>query len=155
MKAKIHKFYQIGMYILLDVNSGAVHVIDKMIYQIMDTADGTNDATVMAKLADSYKQEELAEALEELHKLIEMQQLFAQDIDVPPTFKEEGLVKSLCLMVAHDCNLRCKYCFADTGDFGHDRELMSKEVGKALSNTSSKTAGRVVTVRLIFLVGNR
>ena len=71
MKAKIHKFYQNGMYILLDVNSGAVHVIDKMIYQIMDTFDGTNDAAVMAKLADSYKQEELAEALEELHKLIQ------------------------------------------------------------------------------------
>ncbi len=55
MKAKIHKFYQNGMYILLDVNSGAVHVIDKMIYEIMDTFDGTNDAAVMSKLADSYK----------------------------------------------------------------------------------------------------
>ncbi len=141
MKAKIHKFYQNGMYILLDVNSGAVHVIDKMIYQIMDTFDGTNDAAVMAKLADSYKQEELAEALEELHKLIEMQQLFAPDIDVPPTFKEEGLVKSLCLMVAHDCNLRCKYCFADTGDFGHDRELMSKEVGEVAVEYIIKNSG--------------
>jgi uncharacterized protein len=63
--------------------------------------------------------------------LIEAQELFAPDIDVPPTFKEEGLVKSLCLLVAHDCNLRCKYCFAGTGDFGHDRGLMSNEVGEA------------------------
>ena len=131
MKAKIHKFYQNGMYILLDINSGAVHVIDKMIYDMMDVFDGTNDAVTIEKFAGEYDRAELTEAVGELHKLIDMQQLFAPDIDVPPTFKEEGLVKSLCLMVAHDCNLRCKYCFAGTGDFGHDRGLMTNEVGEA------------------------
>ena len=131
MKAKIHKFHQNGMYILLDVNSGAVHVIDKMIYDIMDIFTGENDQEVLQKLAGSYANEELSEALQELHTLIDLQQLFAPDIDVPPTFKEEGLVKSLCLMIAADCNLRCKYCFAGTGDFGNGRSLMSKEVGEA------------------------
>ena len=131
MKAKIHKFHQNGMYILLDVNSGAVHVIDKMIYDIMDIFTGKNDQEVLQKLAASYANEELSEALQELHTLIDLQQLFAPDIDVPPTFKEEGLVKSLCLMIAADCNLRCKYCFAGTGDFGNGRSLMSKEVGEA------------------------
>lgn len=132
MKAKIHKFYQNGMYIMLDINSGAVHVIDKMIYDIMDVFNGTNDEETIEKLAAAYAREEVAEAVGELHELIDQQQLFAPDIDVPPTFKEEGLVKSLCLMVAHDCNLRCTYCFADSGDFGgQQRELMSKEVGEA------------------------
>ena len=131
MKEKIHKFQQNGMYILLDINSGAVHVIDKMIYDIMDTFDGTNDAAVVSRLQGTYPAAELKESLGELHALIEAKQLFAPDIDVPPTFAEEGIVKSMCLMVAHDCNLRCKYCFGDTGEYGGDRELMSKEVGEA------------------------
>ena len=62
---------------------------------------------------------------------MERGELFAPDIDVPPYFGETGLVKSMCLLVAEDCNLRCKYCFAGTGDMGHDRRLMTKEVGKA------------------------
>ena len=131
MKEKIHKFQQNGMYILLDINSGAVHVIDKMIYDIMDTFDGMNDAAVVSRLQGTYSAAELKESLGELHALIEAKQLFAPDIDVPPTFAEEGIVKSMCLMVAHDCNLRCKYCFGDTGEYGGDRELMSKEVGEA------------------------
>jgi uncharacterized protein len=131
MKEKIHKFQQNGMYILLDINSGAVHVIDKMIYDIMDTFDGNNDAAVVSRLQDVYPAADIRESLDELHALIAAKELFAPDIDVPPTFAEEGIVKSMCLMVAHDCNLRCKYCFGDTGEYGGDRELMSKEVGEA------------------------
>lgn len=131
MKAKIHKFEQNGSYILLDINSGAVHVIDKMIYDMMDHFDGTNDAAVLAALQNRYAKEDLKEALEELHALTDAQELFAPDIDVPPSFQEKGLVKSLCLMVAQDCNLRCKYCFAETGAYGGKRAVMSEEVGKA------------------------
>jgi len=131
MKEKIHKFQQNGMYILLDINSGAVHVIDKMIYDIMDTFDGNNDADVVSRLQAVYPVADLRESLDELHALIAAKELFAPDIDVPPTFAEEGIVKSMCLMVAHDCNLRCKYCFGDTGEYGGDRELMSKKVGEA------------------------
>ena len=129
-KERIHKFYLNGMYIMLDINSGAVHVIDKMIYDMMDIYDGTNGAEVVAKLSDRYEKTELSEAVEELAGLIARQELFAPDLDVPPTFSDKPLVKSLCLHVAHDCNLRCKYCFAGTGDFGHDRSLMNKEVGE-------------------------
>ena len=127
---KIHKFYLNGMYIMLDINSGAVHVIDKMIYDMMDLYDGTNGEAVLETYSATYDRGDLAEALEELDALIATQELFAPNIDVPPTFSQEPLVKSLCLHVAHDCNLRCKYCFAGTGDFGHDRSLMSKEVGE-------------------------
>jgi uncharacterized protein len=127
---KIHKFYLNGMYIMIDINSGAVHVVDKMIYDMMDLYDGTNGEAVLETYSTTYDRGELAEALEELDGLIATQELFAPNIDVPPTFSEKPLVKSLCLHVAHDCNLRCKYCFAGTGDFGHDRSLMSKEVGE-------------------------
>ena len=103
------------MHILVDVNSGAVHVIDEMIYDMMDDFDGTNDEEVVQRLSRRYPEAELREALAELHELMAAGALFASDIDVPPTFKSRGLVKSLCLMVAQDCNLRCKYCFGDGG----------------------------------------
>ena len=131
MNGKIHKFVQNGVYILLDVNSGAVHVIDKMIYDIMDYFNGNNDNEVIDRLTGDYTEAELKEALEELHILMDKNQLFAPDIDVPPTFKAKGLVKSLCLMTAHDCNMRCKYCFGDTGEYGGERQLMTKKVGRA------------------------
>ena len=136
MSDKIHKFKQGGMFILLDINSGAVHVIDEMIYDMMDIFDmaedgSTNDEAVVEALKGKYSEENLREALEELHYLIDEKQLFTPEINVPPTFKSKGLVKSLCLMVAQDCNLRCKYCFGDGGSYGGERAIMSPEVGKA------------------------
>ncbi|MGI6091891.1 MAG: thioether cross-link-forming SCIFF peptide maturase [Veillonellaceae bacterium] len=127
---KIHKFYLNDMYIMLDINSGAVHVIDKIVYDIMDVFTGNNDQKVLAALDGKYEQVELKEVMAELRGLMAEGQLFAPDINVPPTFSDKPLVKSLCLHIAHDCNLRCKYCFAGTGDFGHDRGFMSQEVGK-------------------------
>ncbi|MBR6267694.1 MAG: thioether cross-link-forming SCIFF peptide maturase [Selenomonadaceae bacterium] len=131
MDKRIHKFEQNGTYILLDINSGAVHVIDSMIYDIMDIFCGTNDDDVVSKLGNKYDEVELREALSELHELMEAGELFAPDIKVPPTFRQEGVVKSLCLMVAQDCNLRCKYCFGDGGSYGGKRAIMSEEVGRA------------------------
>ena len=131
MKERIHKFEQGGDYILLDVNSAAVHLIDKMTYDLLDVFDGTNDDESVRAFSDKYPETELREILSELHELIDEHQLFAPDIDVPPTFAAEGIVKSMCLMVAHDCNLRCGYCFAGTGEYGGKRELMSNEVGEA------------------------
>ncbi|MDU4960097.1 MAG: thioether cross-link-forming SCIFF peptide maturase [Sporomusaceae bacterium] len=127
---KIHLFSQNGVYILLDVNSGAVHTVDEMVYAIMQLFDGGNDQQVLDALAGRYERTELREALDELHGLMEQELLFAPDIDEPPVFKAEPVVKSLCLHVAHDCNLRCEYCFAGTGDFGHNRGLMTPEIGK-------------------------
>ena len=118
MNNKIHKFKQGDDYILLDINSGAVHVVDEMIFDIMDIFDGSNDSEVISNLKDKYRNDELEEAIGELHELINEGYLFAPDINIPPTFAEVGIVKSLCLMVAQDCNLRCKYCFGDGGSYG-------------------------------------
>ena len=129
MKDKIHVFEQGGEILLLDINSGAVHIIDEMIRDILHTFDGTNDAETIEVLSDVYAKADIEEALSELHELIERGELFAPDIDVPPTFKQKGLVKSLCLMVAQDCNLRCKYCFGDGGDYGMGRAVMDAKTG--------------------------
>lgn len=136
MKIFIHKFKQGDDYILLDVNSGAVHLIDEATFQILDDFDGTNDAEILKK----YPAAATAEILGELHELIDAGELFAPEINVPPTFAARGVVKSLCLMVAQDCNLRCKYCFGDGGTFGH-RAVMSEEVGRAAVDFIIKNSG--------------
>lgn len=152
-RERIHKFYLNGMYIMLDINSGAVHVIDKMIYDMMDIYDGTNGDKVVEALSNQYDKAELIEAVEELGTLVARKELFAPDLDVPPTFSAKPLVKSLCLHVAHDCNLRCKYCFAGTGDFGHDRSLMSKEVGEKAVDFIIENSGQRKHCELDFFGG--
>lgn len=150
---KIHKFYLNGLYILLDINSGAVHVVDRLIYDVMDVFDGGNDRTVLAVLDGIYDRDELAEALTELRELIDREELFAPSLDVPPTFSDKPLVKSLCLHVAHDCNLRCSYCFAGTGDFGRARGLMPKAVGERAVDFIIANSGKRRNCELDFFGG--
>ncbi len=127
----IHKFKLDDNIIVLDVNSGAVHLIDQMIYDILDVYQGDNPQMVYEKLAGQYQLEDLQEAIGELESLQKAGLLFSKAPEIPEVFKEQPIVKSLCLHVAHDCNLRCGYCFASTGDFGTStRSLMSKEVGE-------------------------
>ena len=136
----IHKFKQGNDFILLDVNSGAVHLVDEMTFEVLDDFDGTNDAEILHKFTKKYPAEEISEVLAELHQLIAAGELFAPEIDIPPTFAARGVVKSLCLMVAQDCNLRCKYCFGDGGTFGH-RAVMNEEVGCAAVDFIIKNSG--------------
>ncbi len=150
---KIHKFYLNGLYILLDINSGAVHVVDKLIFDIMDIFDGSNDSAVLDALERQYDRTDLSEALDELRELMAGEQLFAPDLNVPPTFSDKPLVKSLCLHVAHDCNLRCRYCFAGTGDFGHARGFMSKETGEQAVEFIIANSGRRRNCELDFFGG--
>ena len=115
---------------VLDVNSGAVHLVDDVIYDLLDVFDGTNDDEAIAALQTSYPEKDLREALEELHQLQAEGLLFSPEFEVPQTFAETPILKSLCLHIAHDCNLRCGYCFAGTGDFGGYRAMMSKETAE-------------------------
>ena len=126
----IHKFKQGNDFILLDVESGAVHIIDEMIFDLLETFTGENDSETVQTWQKKYNPAEISEALGELHELIDAEELFTPEIETVPTFASLGIVKSLCLMVAQDCNLRCKYCFGDEGTYGH-RAIMSEEVGRA------------------------
>ena len=130
MEHKIHKFTLNDLYILLDVNSSTLHILDKITFDILDVFTGQNHAEVMTALSGTYSADELQEALAELGQLMEQGLLFAPNLGVPMSFSEQPIVKSVCLHVAHDCNLRCGYCFAGTGDFGHDRGLMSPETAR-------------------------
>lgn len=128
----IHKFTQGGLFIIVDVNSGAIHVVDKMVYDILDHFPSKSKEDVLSILSSDYDREELSEAIDEVKQLVELGQLEASDsyLDNAFTFDNKPVIKAMCLHVAHDCNIRCKYCFASQGDFEGDRSLMSLETGK-------------------------
>ena len=127
----IHKMRLDDYMAVLDVNSGAVHLVDDVIYDLLDYYDGANGEEALAALEGKYAQEDLQDALTEMQELQKQGLLFSPSFDVPPTFAEKPIVKSLCLLVTHDCNLRCGYCFADTGSFGGCRQFMSRETAEA------------------------
>ena len=130
--ALIHKFQvEDGIY-AVDVNSGSLHVIDELIYDMLDENKFEDLETLKSRLKDKYKSEDIAEAYEEIKELIDEELLYTKDLyeDIAKSDKGPHYVKALCLNVVHDCNLRCKYCFADEGEYKGMRCAMSPEVGK-------------------------
>ncbi|MBQ8788886.1 MAG: thioether cross-link-forming SCIFF peptide maturase [Oscillospiraceae bacterium] len=131
----VHTFYLNGYYIALDVNSGAVHVLDKLCFDLLnkfeDKLPEEFPADILEELSKEYSREELLEVYSELLELQKAGQLFSEDDYERFTDMMKGApIKSMCLHISHDCNLRCKYCFASTGDFGKGRKLMPIETGK-------------------------
>ena len=130
----IHQYKSNGYAIVLDVNSGSVHVVDDIVYDCIALLDqGCSKGEVTEKLSASYSKEDLKTALEEIQELTDQGMLFTEDIyeNAIEHFKERPtVVKALCLHIAHDCNLACKYCFAEEGEYHGRRALMSYEVGK-------------------------
>lgn len=131
----IHRYQKKGLNFVLDVNSGAVHLLDDISYAVSGLLDENMGDTCPQGIIDAlpdYTADEIREAYDELYELKKAGQLFAQDdyIDVSRYIPVNAPVKALCLHVAHDCNLRCKYCFASTGDFGQGRKIMPPEIAK-------------------------
>ena len=128
----VHKYSMNGYNIVLDVNSGSVHVVDDITYRVLDFYEENTLEQTQEALKDEYKADEVAESWEEIKELEKEGLLYTEDTyQFHPAFvNREPVVKALCLNVAHDCNLKCKYCFAKQGNFGGKPELMSFEVGK-------------------------
>ena len=130
----IHQYKNNGYNIVLDTNSGAVHVVDDLVYDVIGLLDqGKDSNSICQELNSSYPESDVKEAISECHELEEAGQLFTEDIyrDAMIDFKaRQTVVKALCLHIAHDCNLACKYCFAEEGEYHGRRALMSFEVGK-------------------------
>ena len=131
----IHRYQKKGLNFVLDVNSGAVHLLDDISYAVSGLLDENMGDTCPQSIIDAlpdYIADEIREAYDELYELKKAGQLFAQDdyIDVSRYIPVNAPVKALCLHVAHDCNLRCKYCFASTGDFGQGRKIMPPDIAK-------------------------
>ena len=163
----IHQYKNSGLNIVMDIESGSVHVVDDIVYDIVHALDAMDSVSDFRKVSDGevkasdfselegylkfmlskYNDEDIEEAYNEVKELIEEERLFTDDIykDFVMDFKKRTtVVKALCLHIAHDCNLACKYCFADEGEHHGKRELMSYEVGKKaldflVANSGSRT----------------
>ena len=130
----IHQYELNGYYIVLDTNSGAVHLLDKPSYDLLAQFDqplpDSCPPAIIQKLEGEYSREQILECFAELKELQDAEQLFSQDDYAPfAQMMTSAPIKSMCLHIAHDCNLRCGYCFAAQGDFGHGRKLMPLSVG--------------------------
>lgn len=142
----IHQYKNNGYNIVMDVNSGSVHVVEDVVYDAIKLLDAELPemeepaklpedlaGQVKERLTATYGGTDVQEALEDIQELIDAGQLFTKDIyqNYITDFKNrETVVKALCLHIAHDCNLACQYCFAEEGEYHGRRALMSFEVGK-------------------------
>ncbi|MCU6762595.1 Anaerobic sulfatase-maturating enzyme homolog YdeM [uncultured Roseburia sp.] len=130
----IHQYKNNGFNIVLDVNSGAIHVVDDTTYDVIALYEKHDKEGIVCKLKDRYPERLIEECYEEVKELADSQQLFTEDEYenyIMDFKKRPTVVKALCLHIAHDCNLACRYCFAEEGEYHGRRDLMSFEVGKA------------------------
>lgn len=131
----IHKYKLNGYNIVLDVNSGAVHVVDDIAYDILEfvneNMDKSLDNSAVDLLGNKYEKNEILNTYTELYELYANGQLYSKDeYKKFANMLKNSPIKSMCLNISHDCNLRCEYCFAAKGDFGTGRELMPLKVAK-------------------------
>ena len=161
----------------MDIESGSVHVVDDLVYDIIRILDEysktgpvrtvVDDDTIIPlpyeKIKDriisqlpSYDEQVISEAYEEIAWLIEDESLFTEDLykDIIEGFaKREPVIKALCLHVAHDCNLACKYCFAGEGEYHGERSLMSLETGRKALDMLVASSGNRVNLEVDFFGG--
>ena len=151
----VYQYKNNGYNIIMDVASGCIHVTDDIVYDIIAALQEYPDevkpvsydeaSAFLTGKMPGYPEGDIREAYEEVAYLIEQQQLFTVDDyqEILPAARQDGVVKALCLHVAHDCNLACEYCFAGKGEYHGQRQLMSAEVGKkALDFLVRQSKGR-------------
>lgn len=143
----VHKFKQLGYNIVIDSDSNAVHVMDDCAFDMLDFVSAPMTEEMPEELCEKlseYSADDVREAYGELYSLYSEGQLFAEDdYEKYSDTMVKSPVKSMCLNVSHDCNLRCEYCFAQTGDFGGERCIMPPEIGrKAIDFLIEKSANR-------------
>ncbi len=154
----VHQFKSNNYNIVLDVNSGLVHSVDDITYDFIDLCKTMSTTEAAKKLISESRvtEAEAYEIQEEIEALIADEQLFSKDIfeSAAKSFKKpQSIVKALCLHIAHDCNLACKYCFAEEGEYHGRRELMSAETGKKALDFLVKSSGNRTNLEVDFFGG--
>ncbi len=156
----IHKYKLMGLNIVLDVYSGAVHIVDDIFYDLLDKIGDNFDkdadySDIIATLGTNYGEEDVKGSFAELKNLVDAGQLYTDDFyaEIAAKWNKKSVVKALCLHIAHDCNLRCKYCFAGTGEYQGHRGMMSAEVGKAAIDFVIKNSGTRRNIEIDYFGG--
>ena len=155
----IHKYFLNGYYIVIDTNSGAVHIVDELAYRLLDfftekLKGECPDEIISTLVNEGFDKQDIIDTYAELKALCDDDSLFSEDTYRPfADMLTEAPIKSMCLNISHDCNLRCEYCFAAQGDFGHGRKLMPFEVGKAAIDFLIKHSANRHNLELDFFGG--
>lgn len=153
----IHQYKNNGYNIVMDINSGSVHIVDDIVYDIISLYEkGSSREAIFKTLQDCYTEEDIREAISEMDILQERGQLFSEDHyeEITKGMNQHAtVVKALCLHIAHDCNLACKYCFAEEGEYHGRRALMSLEVGKKAIDFLVKNSGNRKNLEVDFFGG--
>lgn len=153
----IHRYRNNGFNIVLDVNSGSVHVVDDVTYEVIPLfEEGKEKEEIVTLLKDKYAVSDIEESFDEITQLKEDGSLFTEDIYrqyIKEFKKRQTVVKAMCLHIAHDCNLACKYCFAEEGEYHGRRALMSYEVGKKALDFLIENSGKRVNLEVDFFGG--
>lgn len=162
----IHQYRNNGYNIVLDVNSGSVHMVDDIVYdlagiveELINRGVSAEHTAIMKEICGyqlAYDKEEVSEAVEEILELKDNGILYAPDIYENYVYdfkKRQTVVKALCLHIAHDCNLACTYCFAQEGEYHGRRALMSFETGKKALDFLVENSGNRVNLEVDFFGG--
>lgn len=150
----IHRFKGNGQFVILDVASGSVHVVDEMIFDMAADLLDLSKEEIIDKYKNRYDQKALAEGYDELYYLMEEGLLYSKDEPVDLSgFNPNCHIKAMCLHVSHDCNLRCAYCFASQGDFHGDRMMMDLETGKKALDFLLENSGNRYNLEVDFFGG--
>lgn len=154
----IHMFKNNGFNIVLDVNSGCVHVVDDIAYDAISVYEKNPD-NVKPEIMKKYpeiKDTDVDELISDIESLKETGQLFSDDIYeeyIDDISDRQTVVKALCLHIAHDCNLACRYCFAGQGEYNGESALMSAETGKKAIDFLIKSSGNRRNLEVDFFGG--
>ncbi len=156
----VHQYRNNGYNIVLDINSSSIHVADDMVYDIIEAMDqGMEKSRILQNLSARYAPDQIEEGYAECEELIRSGQLFSRDIyeacqeEIEAFSKRKTVVKALCLHVAHACNLSCKYCFAEEGEYHGQRAMMSVEVGKKALDFLVENSGSRKNLEVDFFGG--
>ncbi|MBQ2898066.1 MAG: thioether cross-link-forming SCIFF peptide maturase [Clostridia bacterium] len=156
----IHQYKLGGFNIVLDVCSGAVHLVDDIAYDIIELFEKETKESIINKICAKYfktSQDEIIECYDQINELKNGGNLFAPDTFEPMAgvLKEKtaGVVKALCLHVAHTCNLNCEYCFASQGKYNGERAVMSFETGKRALDFLIENSGTRKNLEVDFFGG--
>jgi len=145
-----------GFNIVIDVNSGAVHVVDDIVFDVLDFFCVKSIDEIITALQEKYPKKDIIDAFNEISELKEKELLFTEDVYeevIPKIERRMPVVKALCLHIAHDCNLKCKYCFAEEGEYHGKRSLMSLETGKKAIDFLIKASGTRKNLEIDFFGG--
>lgn len=159
----VHTFKMFDKYIALDVNSGCVHSMDKLCFDIINFMNvkhfKPDSGEARFKLIDDlkydYDRSEIGEALDDIIELYKNGLLWSEDdYNFDKSLKKDSPIKAMCLHVSHDCNLRCRYCFADEGKYHSEKgELMTAETGKKAMDFLVKHSGNRRNLEVDFFGG--